>query len=136
MKRLLNKGESKRLKKTVVQEDVAKFNESVVHPVCSTFALARDIEWATRQYVLEVIDDDEEGIGTHLSIDHKSPALLGEELDIYSNVESFDGSTLICSYQVTVGERTIAIGETGQKILKKDKIKGILSSLAGDGKGK
>ena len=52
-----------------------RFSGKVVHPVCATFALARDIEWTTRQFVLQMRDDDEEGIGTMLTIDHRSPAL-------------------------------------------------------------
>ena len=45
-----------------------------VHPFYSTFALGRDVEWACRQFVLEMKEEDEEGIGTFLNITHKSPA--------------------------------------------------------------
>ena len=113
----------------VSQDDLASFDGEVVHKVCSTFALARNIEWATRQYVLEMKDEDEEGIGTFISIDHKSPALENEMLRIDSCVEKLDGHELICSYQVKVGDRIIAEGRTGQKILKKEKIEKIFSSF-------
>ena len=122
-------GDSKVMEVEVKEEDLASFGGEVVHKVCSTFALARNIEWATRQYVLEMRDEDEEGIGTFISIDHKSPALEGELLTIMSSVEKFEDNELICAYQARVGDRVIAEGKTGQKILKKDRIEKIFSSL-------
>ena len=106
----------------VKQEDVAAFEGKVVHPVCSTFTLAREIEWTTRQFVLDIRDDDEEGIGTHVSIDHKSPAFVGEDIIFTARIESLTNGELICSYEARVGERLIASGKTGQKILKREKI--------------
>ena len=122
-------GDSKVSSKTIVQEDVASFGGKIVHHVCSTFALAREIEWATRQFVLDMIEDQEEGIGTFLSIIHKKPAFVGEELLIHSKVESIKGNELICIYKVLVGKRVIAEGKTGQKILLKTKIDEIFSKL-------
>lgn len=103
-------------------DDVAAFEGKTVHNVCSTFTLAREIEWTTRQFVLEMIDTDEEGIGTHLSIDHKSPAFIGDEIVFKARIERLTGNELICSYKASVGERLIAAGTTGQKILKREKI--------------
>lgn len=102
--------------------DVASFQGNVVHPVCATFTLAREIEWATRQFVLEMCEEDEEGIGTSLSIEHRGPAFVGEEIVIKAWVEEINGHELICRYEAMVKDRLIAIGKTGQKILKRDKI--------------
>jgi fluoroacetyl-CoA thioesterase len=107
--------------------DVASFNEEIVHPVCATFALAREIEWTTRQFVLDMIEADEEGIGTSLSIDHKSPAFVGEEIIFTAKIDQLNNHELICSYEAKVNDRTIAIGKTGQKILKREKINAIFS---------
>ncbi|MFN3841262.1 MAG: thioesterase family protein, partial [Cyclobacteriaceae bacterium] len=94
----------------------------VVHPVCSTFTLAREIEWTTRQFVLEMRDEDEEGVGTFLSIDHRGPAFVGDEVVIKAWIDSLNGNELICGYEASVGSRLIAIGKTGQKILSKKKL--------------
>ncbi len=107
----------------VVQSaDVAIFHGDVVHPVCSTFTLAREIEWTTRQFVLKMRDDDEEGVGTFLSIDHKNPALVGEEVIITARLESLNGNELICTYEAMAGMKLIATGKTGQKILPRKKL--------------
>jgi fluoroacetyl-CoA thioesterase len=113
---------------TVQAGDVAAFNGEIVHHVCSTFVLAREIEWTTRQFVLEIREDDEEGIGTHVSIEHKSPAFVGEAIIFTARIEQLTGNELICTYEARVGDRLIAIGKTGQKILKKEKLKKIFTA--------
>ena len=115
-------GDRKEYRKVVQAQDVASFHGQVVHPVCSTFALAREAEWTTRQFVLGMKEEDEEGMGTHLTIEHKSPAFVGEEILFTGKIEQINGHELICSFEAYVGSRLIAVGKTGQKIFKKEKI--------------
>ena len=115
-------GDTKTYLITIKESDVAAFHGKVVHSVCSTFALARNIEWSSRLFVLEMKEPDEEGIGTMLTIEHKSPAFVGEELMIEAKIENIKGNELICTYIASVGERIVAFGKTGQKVLKKKKI--------------
>ena len=122
MKLIFKPGDKKEYKSVVSRDDVAAFHGNVVHDVCSTFSLARDIEWTTRQFVLEMRESDEEGIGTFVNIAHKSPAFVGEEITFTGIVEKINGHELICSFVARVGDRLIAEGTTGQKILKKEKI--------------
>ena len=122
MKSIFKKGDTKQTTYVVKENDVASFLGKVVHPVCSTFTLAREIEWSTRQFVLEMRDDDEEGIGTSISIDHRSPAFIGEEIIFTARFDEINGHELICTYEAKVDDRIIALGKTGQKILKQDKI--------------
>ncbi|SKC86955.1 thioesterase family protein [Ohtaekwangia koreensis] len=112
---------------TVKPQDVAAFHGEVVHPVCSTYVLAREVEWTTRLFVLEIMDDDEEGIGTHVSIDHKNPAFVGEEIIFTARIDQLKGNELICKYEASVNGRIIASGTTGQKILKKETLKRIFT---------
>jgi len=123
MKQVFKPGAKKQHRKIIGEQDIALFQGQEVHPVCSTFALAREIEWSTRLFVLDMLEPDEEGIGTMLLIHHKSPAYLGEELEIEAEFKSLKKNELICNYTVLVESRIIAVGETGQKILKKEKLK-------------
>ena len=125
MRQIFKAGDVKEHKTIVKEVDVARFHGSVVHPVCSTFALAREVEWTTRQFVLEMKDVDEEGIGTYLQISHLGPAFVGEEIAIRGTFNALTGTELICSFEARVGKRIIATGKTGQKILKLDKIRSI-----------
>lgn len=112
----------------MLESDCAIFNGELLHRVCSTFALARDFEWSSRLFFLEMKDDDEEGVGTMLSIDHKSPAFVGEEVLFTATVEKVEKHELICSIEAKVGDRIIATGKTGQKMLKKEKLKELFKS--------
>lgn len=128
MKHIFDVGDIKVFRRVVTRSDVAGFNGEVVHPVCATFALARDIEWTSRQFVLQLRDDDEEGIGTMLTISHVGPAFVGEEIVFTARVEEINGRELICSYEARVGDRLIALGKTGQKVLKREKINTIFKN--------
>lgn len=122
MKDIFKIGDKQEYRRVVERSDVAAFHGEVVHPVCATFALARDIEWVSRQFVLKMRDEDEEGIGTLLTISHESPAFVGEEIVFTAWVHQLTGHELICLYEARVKNRLIASGKTGQRILKREKI--------------
>ena len=128
MKNIFKQGDRKQTRYIVKESDVAAFNGEIVHRVCSTFTLAREIEWATRQFVLEMREDDEEGIGTSITIDHRSPAFVGEEIFFTAWIDEMNGHELVCAYEANVNNRIIAFGKTGQKILKREKIAKIFAS--------
>ena len=132
MKTSHSQGDSTVLFFEVKESDLAQFNGELVHPFYSTFALGRDAEWTCRQFVLNMKEEDEEGIGTFLNIRHKSPALLGETVCINAIIDLIDGNRIDCSFRVEVGNRLIAEGEQGQRILKKSKIKEITAHIQKD----
>lgn len=129
MKVIFKPGDQKEYRKTVTVADQAIFHGEVLHAVCSTFALARDFEWSSRLFFLEMKEADEEGVGTFLSIDHKSPAFVGEELKIVATIENIERNELICSIEARCDNRTVAVGKTGQKMLKKDKVMRLFTKL-------
>ena len=128
MKNIFKVGDRKEYRRVIGPDDVAAFHGKVVHPVCATFALARDIEWTSRQFVLQMCEEDEEGVGTLLTVHHKSPAFVGQEVSISATVERINGNELICSYEASVNDRLIASGQTGQKIFKKEIIDKLFQS--------
>ena len=127
MKLIFSKGDKKTYRTIVQPNDQAIFHGELLHPVCSTFALARDIEWSSRLFFIDMKDDDEESVGSYLEIQHRSPAFVGEELFITATVESLIGNELMCSIEVKTGERIIAFGKTGQHMLKKEKLNAIFT---------
>ncbi|HNP95987.1 MAG TPA: hotdog domain-containing protein [Cyclobacteriaceae bacterium] len=123
MREIFKPGDQKKYERTVEEQDQAIFHGEVLHAVCSTFALARDMEWSSRLFFIEMKEEDEEGVGTHLSIDHFSPAFVGEKLSIVATVSAIDGNELMCDIEVKVGDRVVARGKTGQRMLKKERLK-------------
>jgi predicted thioesterase len=53
---------------------------------------------------------------------------VGDTILITATVERILNHELICTYAVKVGERLVAEGKTGQKILKRDKIRLLFSN--------
>ena len=122
-------GDVKVIRKRVVDSDLAEFETGVVHPFYGTFALGRDVEWACRQFVLDCKEEQEEGIGTFLNIEHQSPAMLGQEVSIEATLHEWEGHSLVCTFEVKVGDRLIARGTQGQKILPKEKVQRLIDSI-------
>lgn len=122
MRTIFKPGDKKVFEKTIMHEDVAAFQGEVLHNVYSTFALARDMEWSSRLFFIEMKEADEEGVGTFLSIEHKSPAKIGEVVTITATIESIQGNELICNIEARSAERVVALGKTGQKMLPIEKI--------------
>jgi predicted thioesterase len=129
MKNIFKPGDIKSFVRKVALADTAAFDSGQVHPVYATFALARDAEWCCRLFVLDMKESHEEGIGTMVTIQHLSPALINDQVSFTATVKSIERNEIICSYVAKVGDRIIARGEQGQKILPKEKIERIFASL-------
>lgn len=129
MKSVCAIGDIRKITKNVTEADLATFETGNVHPFYATFALGRDVEWACRQFVLDMKDDDEEGIGTFLNITHKSPALLGDVVEIRAMLTELHGNTVNCSFVVMVSDRLVAEGTQGQKILKREKLDRLIDQI-------
>lgn len=119
MKNPFKKGDTKTFERKVTVEHIAKFDTGTVHQLYATFAIAQDMEWVCRLFVLEMLEEGEEGIGTQLSIEHISPCLLGEVATHIATLEYVENNTVFCSVTVQSGERIIAKGTQTQKIIDK-----------------
>lgn len=115
-------GDIKEYQKVVGEEDIARFESGEVHAFYSTFALGRDAEWAGRLFVLEMKEEGEEGIGTFLTINHHSPAFVNDTVTIKARLDLVEKNKVNCSFEANVGDRLIATGTTGQKIVSKEKL--------------
>ena len=115
-------GDSKTHIYTVDPNDFADFGlgtGGLVHSVLSTFALGREMEWASRLFVVEMKAADEEGIGTELAIRHHAPAFAGETVVITATFDALNGANLRCAVEARVGPRLVATGHTGQRIVSR-----------------
>jgi len=122
-------GAIKTYSKKVSEIDLASFDDGTVHQVYGTFALGRDAEWCSRLFVLEMKEEDEEGIGTFLNISHHSPALMGQVVEFIATIFQLEKNNINCHVICRVGERIIAECSTGQKIIKKEKLNLLFESL-------
>jgi fluoroacetyl-CoA thioesterase len=121
-------GDKKTFERTVRAEDTAIFESGTVHSVYATFALARDAEWCSRLFVLEMKEEQEEGIGTFINVKHLSPALIDDTVLFEACIDELKGNEVNCSFVAKVGDRLVAEGRTGQKILSKEKLERLFSA--------
>jgi predicted thioesterase len=136
MRNPFKKGDIKSFRKTVSKEDLAAFNSpgaqkgsGLVHPFYSTFALARDAEWACRLFAIEMKEEDEEGIGTHIELEHISPALEGMEIIFTATLLEVKKNLVVCRFEAKCGKQLISRGTQKQKILKRAKVDRIFAGL-------
>lgn len=129
MKKMFNPGDEKSFSKLVTDADTAGFFSGLVHPVYATFSIARDAEWSGRLFVLDLKDEDEEGIGTFISVNHHAPAFPGEEVVFTATLKEIRNHEILTSFRAVAGDRLIATGEQSQKIFKHDKLEKLFSTL-------
>lgn len=124
MKNIFKVGDQKTYTKKVEEADTVNFPaEGPLHNVYSSYAVARDAEWTCRLFVLDMREGDEEGIGTMVTVIHHSPAAVGSTVVFTARIKSINDGEVICTYNARIGNRLVATGETGQKILNKEKLK-------------
>lgn len=130
MKLPFQNGDIKTYQREVLSTDIATFESGTVHPVYSTFSIARDAEWSGRLFVLDMKEEEEEGIGTFIHVDHKSPAFVGETVVFYARFEEItERNEIITSFVAKCQDRIIASGRQGQKILPKQRIQELLNQV-------
>lgn len=101
----------------VTQDMQPSFEDKIIHPVCSTWNMAHQFEVVARKTLEPHLSEGEQGIGSFLSIEHRSPAPLGKKVRIEAIVTECDHSTLVCSITARIGSRVCATGKQIQRIL-------------------
>ena len=129
MKPVHNIGDTAQFKHVVQESDAATFEGVNVHPVMATFSITRDAEWAGRIFVLAMKEEHEEGIGTFVHVEHLSPAFIGEVVVFEATIDELYKNVVNCSFTAKVGERLVAKGRTGQKIITKEKLDQLFQTL-------
>jgi predicted thioesterase len=96
-----------------------------IHPFYSTYTATHHAEMAARLVLEPYIEPDEEGIGSGLTIQHHSPALIGQELEIVATSARVRAHHLATTFEIRHGERLIASGEVHQVVVPKTKVEEI-----------
>lgn len=119
-------GVSRNLEFTVEPYMRPSFDDVAVHQVCSTWTLAHQMEVAGRLVLLEYLEAHEEGVGSHVSVDHVSPARLGRTVRVIATATEVTDRRLVCDVAALVGDRLIATGKTVQNIFPREVLQRIL----------
>ncbi len=99
------------------------FDGVVVHRVYSTWSVAHHFELAARKVLVEYLEPHEEGIGSHLSIDHISPCPVGRTARVQAElieVTKDRHPRVICDVSAYDGDRLLARGRQVQVVMNKE----------------
>lgn len=126
MKESLKVGNTAEVVITVTEDMCPAFDGVVVHRVYSTWSMAHHMELAARMVLAPHLKDHEEGIGSHLSIDHVSPAPLGHTVRVTAKAIELGPTTLVCECIAYDGARIIGKGRQAQRILPRTKLESLI----------
>ena len=98
----------------------------IVHRLYSTWSLAHHIELAARRVLGPHLEEHEEGIGSHLTIDHLAPTPVGHTVRVVAEAVEVDDSTVVCQVTAFDGDRVVGRGRQVQRVLPKTKLKALI----------
>src|ERR1051325_10544520 len=81
------------------------FDGIAVHDVCSTWTLAHYFELAGRKVLVDYLEPHEEGVGSHVSVDHVSPARVGRTVRVTAVATLVTDRRLDCEVTARVADR-------------------------------
>ncbi len=102
------------------------FEGRVVHRVCATWTLVQYMELAGRLILMDYLEQHEEGVGSHVTCDHLSPAPVGAAVCVEATVRDVTDRALVCDVVATLDAHVVAMGRTEQKVFPREVLKRIL----------
>ncbi len=109
----------------VTQDMCPAFNGKVVHHVYSTWSMVHHMEVAARKVLVDYLEPDEEGIGTHVSVDHRSPAPVGTRVVVRAELTEVRHNRVVCRVTAWDGDRLLGEGKQVQAVFNKDELKNL-----------
>ncbi len=107
----------------VTEEMCPAFDGVVVHRCYSTWSAVHHMEIAARKVLVDYLEDHEEGVGGHVSIDHVATCKVGKTVRVRAELTEIDGRRVICKVEAFDGDRLLAEGTHVQVVMDKIKIK-------------
>jgi len=135
MKPSLQIGDRAEILIEVTEDMCPAFDGAVVHRVYSTWSMAHHMELAARKVLKNHLEEHEEGIGSHLSIDHLMPVPLGHQVRVVARATEIARTTLVCetiAYHVRSGrdDKVVGTGKQIQRILPRRKLEALIARAA------
>ncbi|MDY7108690.1 MAG: hotdog domain-containing protein [Planctomycetota bacterium] len=135
MKPSLKVGNTAEVAITVTEDMCPAFDGIVVHRVYSTWSMAHHMELAARKVLKDHLEEHEEGIGSHLSIEHLAPVPVGHQVRVVARATEIGRTTLVCdtiAYHVRAGrdDKVVGTGIQIQRILPRKKLEALITRAA------
>lgn len=123
-------GYEERMDIVVTEDMVASFGGEMIHPVLSTVSMIYYMEWVGRKVILPFLDDEEEGIGASIFVEHRSPAPVGKKVTFIATVTRVVPGKVICHVQAKHDQSIVGEGEFVQAIVHKKRIQQKIKAMS------
>ena len=98
--------------------------------VYSTPSMVSDMEYTCRDLIMDHAEEDEDSVGTHVSVDHLAPTLLGMWVDVTATVTAVEGSRINFDVEVRDTIEQVGHGRHVRFMINKEKQAGRLRKKA------
>lgn len=123
MKPEFKPGISREITIEVTDDMCPAFDGVVLHRCYSTWALVHHMEIAARKVLVDFLEDHEEGLGAHVSVDHHAPCKVGKTVRVRAELTEISHNRVICEVTAHDGDHLIAQGKQIQVVMDKQRIK-------------
>lgn len=89
--------------------------------VYATPSMVLDIEYITRDWLMEYLDEGEDTVGTHVSVDHIGATVEGDKVEITITVKEVQGRAIIMTAHVKDSIEDVGIGAHNRFVVDKSK---------------
>lgn len=117
-------GHTETLTITVTDDMTVNFTElGPLHPVYSTYSLAKHFEEAGRKLLLPFLEEGEDSIGMQVEVFHTDSALPGMQVTVTATLQEVDRRRVVCALRAvnSLGD-DIGHGTASQLALPAEKI--------------
>ncbi len=123
MKPGFNPGIAREFKVVVTPAMCPAFDDVIVHRVYSTWSAAHHFEIAARMVLVDFLEKHEEGVGSHLSVDHLAPCPVGRTVSVRAELIEVTNDRhprIVCNVLAYDGDRLLARGKQVQVVMNKE----------------
>ena len=110
-----------------VTEDMCPaFNGVVVHHCYATWSVAHHFEQVARKVLVDYLEAHEEGVGSHVSVDHLAPCPVGRSVRVRAELTEVVRERhirVVCDVTAHHGDRLLARGKQVQIVMDKEFLK-------------
>ena len=126
VKASLKVGNAAEVTAEVTEDMCPAFDGVVVHRLYSTWSMAHHMELAARKVLAPHLEEHEEGIGSHLTIEHIAPTPVGRMVRVVAEATEIGDTTVVCAVTAYDGDRVVGRGRQTQRVLPKKKLAALI----------
>ena len=89
--------------------------------VYATPSMVLDIEYTARNWLMEYLDEGEDTVGTHVSVDHLAATIEGDSIEVTITVTEVNGRAISMSAQVKDSLEEVGKGVHNRFVVDKAK---------------